>query len=646
MESCTIVLKEILDSDNSVFSHLLQIGDTRILLNCGAPYSLFSDAYNIIDVDKLDTILLSHPSTDFLGALPYLLERGFKGKVYATFPIKILGKLIFRERCKHFEVFRKETKYTDAQIDLSFDIISGIKYLQPIDISQDISIMAYNSGHSLGGTVWKISKDTENIVFGTKFDHRKTNHLNGIDMASLPKNSLCVFDTGYAKQEVTNRKDRNRFLKEVVEQRLQMGKKILIIISYNEFLEVSLVLDEILRSCSSPNTKKNTRAACIGFSARKFSEMIKSMVEWAGDNVTKEFMESKENPFSFKCIDFFRNYTQMNTENRVFITFEDFGYTCKILQSLCEDKENLVLNFISNSINPSTVIARVPVFHQKKSEPKEVTKETPAIEAQDDLVHEKKMWYDVKTDVWDEDGDVFFPVLSKNKQFDDYNEFFDYPGPKENEVLEQEKDTSKVLEREEAYEEVEIEDSGFMVGCEIKSLVLDTVSDLKSSINVLESIAPEKLVLIPTERNLGLLYFYRVALDKNFSDVILLKKEGVFFDRKVMSKVVLDSKFREMDFKKIKNERYLGFRGFIEANELKYISKISTPITIGELNPNTLKRAFVEHNLRTEVAANVVLIENQVKLQVGHKKAVFEGEHNEFYYFARSIVYENLAYLD
>ncbi len=38
---------------------------------------------------------------------------------------------------------------------------------------QGITITAYAAAHTIGGTIWKIKQDTEEIVYAVDFNHRK-----------------------------------------------------------------------------------------------------------------------------------------------------------------------------------------------------------------------------------------------------------------------------------------------------------------------------------------------------------------------------------------------------------------------------------------------------------------------------------------
>ncbi len=58
--------------------------------------------------------------------------------------------------------------------------------------------------------------------------------------------------------------------------------------------------------------------------SKRYSELIKSLIEWSGDNVTKEFMENKSNPFTFKSIKFVDKFENLDKKSQIFIVFKKF----------------------------------------------------------------------------------------------------------------------------------------------------------------------------------------------------------------------------------------------------------------------------------------------------------------------------------
>jgi cleavage and polyadenylation specificity factor subunit 2 len=52
-------------------------------------------------------------------------------------------------------------------------------YLFDIGKYKGITITAYAAGHTIGGTIWKIKKDAEEIVYAVDYNHKKERHLDG-----------------------------------------------------------------------------------------------------------------------------------------------------------------------------------------------------------------------------------------------------------------------------------------------------------------------------------------------------------------------------------------------------------------------------------------------------------------------------------
>jgi len=48
---------------------------------------------------------------------------------------------------------------------------------------EGMTITPYAAGHLLGGTIWKITKDTEEIIYAVDFNHRKERLVFVIEVA-------------------------------------------------------------------------------------------------------------------------------------------------------------------------------------------------------------------------------------------------------------------------------------------------------------------------------------------------------------------------------------------------------------------------------------------------------------------------------
>ena len=67
--------------------HILQVGDHKILLDCGmiqgSPKNELRNRDPFpFDPKEIDAVILSHGHIDHSGRLPLLVKRGFKGPIY------------------------------------------------------------------------------------------------------------------------------------------------------------------------------------------------------------------------------------------------------------------------------------------------------------------------------------------------------------------------------------------------------------------------------------------------------------------------------------------------------------------------------------------------------------------------------------
>ncbi|QSL66962.1 hypothetical protein MERGE_001349 [Pneumocystis wakefieldiae] len=156
---------------------ILSFGDIKILLDPGSD-DLLSE-FVVLDFVP-DLILFSHSDIFHLGSFVH----GFKNcgwhnvPVYATLPIFNMGRVTMTDCYKNL----LDNSISKEDIDEAFDSIIALRYSQPMPLSgklNGIFITAYNFGHSLGGTIWKITKDSENIVYCVDWNHSKDSHLNG-----------------------------------------------------------------------------------------------------------------------------------------------------------------------------------------------------------------------------------------------------------------------------------------------------------------------------------------------------------------------------------------------------------------------------------------------------------------------------------
>jgi len=127
----------------------------------------------------VDVCLLSHATLHHLGALAYARSYlGLKAHTYATFPVKDMGHLTMYDAWQSKRAAEDFTTFNLEDVDHAFEpnALTCLRYQEPTALSgkcQGIVITASSAGHTVGGTVWRISKDSESILYAVDFNHRR-----------------------------------------------------------------------------------------------------------------------------------------------------------------------------------------------------------------------------------------------------------------------------------------------------------------------------------------------------------------------------------------------------------------------------------------------------------------------------------------
>ncbi|KAK3819700.1 MAG: beta-lactamase-like protein [Benniella sp.] len=297
----------------SALCYLLEIDEAKILLDCG-----WNDAFNVDDLRQLkriaknvDACLLSHSTLHHIGALAYARSyMGLRAQTYATFPVVDMGRLTLYDIWQSKRATEDFTTFNLEDIDQAFEAITCLRYHQPIELSgkcKGITITASSAGHTVGGTVWKISKDTESILYAVDYNHRKDKHLDGTVLLQPDGNapqefqrpSLMITDAFNAQQLLQpSRPARDRALLESTMATLHAGGSVLLPTdSSTRVLELAYMLDSYWMA----NRVRYHLILLTHFSYRT-AHFATSMMEWMGDTVRSQLTDTRENPFQFKYL--------------------------------------------------------------------------------------------------------------------------------------------------------------------------------------------------------------------------------------------------------------------------------------------------------------------------------------------------------
>ncbi|KAJ1694426.1 hypothetical protein LUZ63_011124 [Rhynchospora breviuscula] len=331
--------------------YLVAIDGFNLLMDCG-----WNDLFDLSLLQPLsrvaksiDAVLISHPDILHLGALPYARKHfGLSAPVYATEPVYRLGLLTMYDHCLSRRQISDFDMFTLDDIDAAFQNVIRLKYSQNYHLSENgegIVIAPHVAGHLLGGTIWKITKDGEDVVYAVDFNHRKERHLNGTVLESFVRPAVLITDAFNAlNNQVYKRQRDQEFLDAILRVLRADGTVLLPVDTAGRVLELILILEQYWaqQHLSFPIFfLTNVASSTV--------EYVKSFLEWMSDSIAKSFEHTRDNAFLLKYVTLIINKSDLENYAgvpKVVLTSMaslEVGFSHDIFVELATDAKNLVL---------------------------------------------------------------------------------------------------------------------------------------------------------------------------------------------------------------------------------------------------------------------------------------------------------------
>jgi cleavage and polyadenylation specificity factor subunit 2 len=375
-------------------------------------------------VPTLSLILLTHATVSHLAAYAHCCKNialFTRIPVYATRPVIDLGRTLTQDLYSSTPAAAttirqsslSETTYaysqtattaqnlllqspTPDEIARYFSLIQPLKYSQPHQpLSSPFSpplngltITAYNSGHTLGGTIWHIQHGLESIVYAVDWNQARENVFAGaawlggaggggaevIEQLRKPTALICSSRGADKAAQAGGRAKRDEHLIDMIKSCVSRGGTVLIPVdSSARVLEISYLLENAWRTdaANKDGVLKFSKLYLAGRNVSSTMRYARSMLEWMDNNIVQEFeafaegqrktnggSEKKEGaPFDFKYLRLLERKAQIakllsqsiengETQGRVILASDvsmDWGFSKDLVKGLARDTRNLVI---------------------------------------------------------------------------------------------------------------------------------------------------------------------------------------------------------------------------------------------------------------------------------------------------------------
>lgn len=218
--------------------HLLEIGQYKILIDCGLDYE--RDHHLQLNEDfpfnpsQIDVVILTHAHIDHSGNLPTLVRMGFNGQILCTPPTADLSELLLMDSVSLFmrkqESSRKHRRkhgkgggqplYLQKHVMDTVERFVTINFNRPFQINGDIELTFIPVGHLLGAAaaVLKINENGIERTIAFTGDIGRKNYPVLNDPQQLPPVDYLVSESTYGGRLHTRDKTIEETLVEVIDK--------------------------------------------------------------------------------------------------------------------------------------------------------------------------------------------------------------------------------------------------------------------------------------------------------------------------------------------------------------------------------------------------------------------------------------------
>jgi len=276
--------------------------------------------------------------------------------VYATLPIWRMGQLALYDAYLSVTTERPLDLFSLDDVDDAFEKVIQLKFQQHHALTgkgAGIVVTPYAAGHSLGATVWKIKKDTDELVYAIDFNHRKERHLNPTALVSIARPSHLILGCSQMLAKHNPKSDVTSLVVEAMEERVDV---LLPIDTAGRVVEIALQLDELW---TAKKWKGQCSVCVVHTVAFNTFEFARSMIEWMSDLVANKFDETRLNPFSFRNVEIVHSIQEVEMlpgPKVVLASFPslDTGFARELFIGWCTRKNFMLL--IADRMEPGTLV--------------------------------------------------------------------------------------------------------------------------------------------------------------------------------------------------------------------------------------------------------------------------------------------------
>jgi metallo-beta-lactamase family protein len=291
--------------------HLLTVGPTKILLDCGmvqGPRKIAEAANRNLPIagTLVDVLVLSHAHIDHCGSIPKLVKDGFRGPIHCTEATADMLHLMLYDAAKiqaqdlgylskHGQDI--EPIYDEMDVAETLKLVRPVPYRHPFEVVPGVRCEFLDAGHILGAAIVQLDVDHEGkqrrIVFTG--DHGRKNLPILRDPDRIERCDVLITESTYGDRLHDKEIDMRESLMRIINREQQDGGRILIpAFSVGRTQTVVLYLGQLMAKGLIPKLP-----IWVDSPMSREATSIMARHPKLFDRETRAILERGENPFFF-----------------------------------------------------------------------------------------------------------------------------------------------------------------------------------------------------------------------------------------------------------------------------------------------------------------------------------------------------------
>lgn len=248
----------------------LQTPESRILFDCGIDPSVqpgSSSEFPYLEspefkLEDIDAIVLSHAHMDHCGLLPYLYKIGYKGPIYCTAPTRDLMALSQLDFIKIMQNTKDVNPiYKAEDVKEMIKHVITLDFNEVTDITPDIRLTFYNSGHILGSAFChvNIGNGMHNFMYTGDFNYSHKQKLLDRAVTEFPRlESMMMENTSTGPKDIALPREEaeEELLKIILDAYVKKGKVLIPVFGIGRAQEMLLTIEHYIREERLPEDLK------------------------------------------------------------------------------------------------------------------------------------------------------------------------------------------------------------------------------------------------------------------------------------------------------------------------------------------------------------------------------------------------------